>query len=223
MAARRHGRFFARYRLAAGYAEGKTVLDAACGSGFGSAWLARSARTVLGVDLDEAMLGEAAHWTRPDQALANLRFEKHDLTQPFKAGTRFDLVVSFETLEHVRDPGAVLANFAAHLVPGGLAIISIPNGTKELHDGDWESTHHVHFTADDFRHLVAANFGLAECYSEFLHRGLGHYLRKAFGGGKHHADDYRFVPGLDERAKTWLAFASRPRANENAPHSVMEA
>jgi 2-polyprenyl-3-methyl-5-hydroxy-6-metoxy-1,4-benzoquinol methylase len=204
-AARQHGRFFARYRLAASHAAGKDVLDAACGSGFGSAWLARTARSVLGVDLDDVVLGEAAHWTQPAQAFANLRFQKHDLAEPFAAGTRFDLIVSFETLEHVRDPAAVLANFAAHLTPGGLAIISIPNGSKELRDGDWEPSHHVHFSAEDFRRLVAGSFGQAEFYSEFLQRGLRHYLRKICGGGRHHADDYRFVPGLDERAKTWVA------------------
>ncbi len=204
-AARQHGRFFARYRLAGNHAAGKNVLDAACGSGFGSAWLARSARSVLGVDLDETMLAEAAHWMLPELALANLRFQKHDLAEPFAPGTRFDLIVSFETLEHVRDPAAVLANFAAHLAPGGLAIISIPNGSKELRDGDWEPSHHVHFSAEDFPRLVAASFGHAEYYSEILHRGLRHYLRKLCGGGRHHADDYRFLPGLDERAKTWVA------------------
>lgn len=213
-AARQHGRFFARYRLAERHAAGKNVLDAACGSGFGAAWLARTAQSVLGVDLDDAMLAEAAHWTGPGQSLANLRFQKHDLEEPFAAGTQFDLIVSFETLEHVRDPGVVLANFAAHLAPGGLVIISIPNGTKELREGNWEPLHQVHFSSDDFRRLIAANFRLAECYSQVMHCGLRHYLRKICGGGRHHADDYRFVPGLDERAKTWVAMCSKAIVKE---------
>lgn len=209
-AARTHGRFFARYQFAGQFAAGKRVLDAACGSGFGSAWLARSGGSVLGVDLDDEMLREAAHWTRPEQGLPKLQFRKGDLAKPFDPGTQFDLIVSFETMEHVRDPNVCLANFSACLADGGLAIISIPNGAKELADGNWDPAHQVHFAAEDFRRMTTGCFGRVEFYSQVMRRGPAHYFRKALGLGKHNANDYHFVPGLDERAKTWLAVCRQP-------------
>ena len=207
VAARRHGRHFSRYLLASRYAAGKRVLDAACGGGFGSAWLAKRAASVLGVDLDETMLQTA----RLSFQLNNLRFQKHDLHAPFDETLRVDLVTSFETLEHVRDPHVCLANLAGCLEMDGVALISIPNGTKELREGDFEPSHLVHYSAIDFEDMTRRKFGQVELFSQVLHRGPVHYFRKTFGLGRHHAHDYRFKPGLDDNAKTWLAVCRQPR------------
>jgi 2-polyprenyl-3-methyl-5-hydroxy-6-metoxy-1,4-benzoquinol methylase len=206
-AARRHGRHFSRYLLAARQAGDKRILDAACGGGFGAAYMARTARSVLGVDLDDEMLRIA----RSAFSAPNLTFARHDLHDPFGPDVRFDLITSFETMEHVRDPDVCIANFARAMAPDGVLMLSVPNGAKELRDGDFEPSHLVHFSADDLSRMTGRCFAQVEPYSQVLHRGLAHYARKLIGTGRHHAKDYRFVPGFDDAAKVWLAICRGPR------------
>jgi 2-polyprenyl-3-methyl-5-hydroxy-6-metoxy-1,4-benzoquinol methylase len=206
-AARRHGRHFARYLLAVGMARGRRVLDAACGSGFGSAYLATAAESVLGADLDERMLELA----RANYAGPNLRFLRHDLHEPLPAGETFDLVCSFETLEHVRDPRAALAVLAAALDDDGVAMVSVPNGAKELRDGRRKEYHQTHFSAGELAAMLDERFEAVEPFSQVYRKGPGHYARKLLGRGGHHARGYRFEPGFADTAKTWLAVCRGPR------------
>lgn len=206
-AARTHGRHFARYILAGQYAVGKRILDAACGSGYGSAWLARSAESVLGLDLDDHML-DLARSTWAD--VSNLGFAKHDLHEPLEGDKEFDLVTSFETLEHVNDPYKCLENLATPLMDQGVAMISVPNGPKELQSNNPEPSHVNHFSADELTDLIKSRFREVEFFGQVMHKGVGHYLRKFAGLGKHHAHDYRFIPGLADQAKTWLAVCRNP-------------
>ena len=88
-----------RYAFAHALASGRRVLDAACGEGYGSAMLARAASSVLGLDIGQDAVTHARQ--RYGQA-TNLRFERADVTAlDDYADRQFDLIVSFETLEHV--------------------------------------------------------------------------------------------------------------------------
>ncbi|MCE5280036.1 MAG: class I SAM-dependent methyltransferase [Planctomycetaceae bacterium] len=207
MAARRHGRHFARYLLAARQAKGTRVLDAACGSGFGAGYLAATAQFVLGLDLDEEVLTHArTHYLAP-----NVRFDMHDLHEPLPASHRpFDVLTCFETLEHVRDPRLCLTNLAAALCDQAVAFISVPNGAKELADQADKPYHQVHFTAAQFQQLLAGRFEQVEPFSEVYRKDWRHYLSRLIGQGRHHARNYAFTPGFDDRAKTWLAICHRP-------------
>ena len=112
----------ARYRWAAQLLAGGRVLDAACGSGWGTALLARSAAEATGVDFAPPLLAEA----RRDHA-GVARFEEGDLRDlPFGDG-EFDHVVCFEAIAHVADPEQVLDELRRVLRPGGLLLISAPN------------------------------------------------------------------------------------------------
>src|SRR4051794_8036877 len=87
----------ARYRHAREAARGKRVLDLACGSGYGCAILADVAASVVGVDLDPIAVSCAAK----RYPLPNVRFLCADARSlPLDPGT-FDLVTSFETIEHL--------------------------------------------------------------------------------------------------------------------------
>src|SRR5690606_17895209 len=99
-----------RYAFAAQFARGKRVLDAACGEGYGSALLARHGAEVVGVDVSEEAIAHARarYGDHP-----GLRFVHADCTRldDFD-GPGFDLVVSFETLEHLHDQDRMLEGFA---------------------------------------------------------------------------------------------------------------
>jgi SAM-dependent methyltransferase len=111
----------ARYRFACQYAKGKEILDIACGEGYGMAALLRAgAKSVTGVDIS----AEAVKHVR-ERYGADARVG--DATNiPLEAGS-VDLVVSFETIEHIDNPALFLKELHRVLRVGGTAIISTPN------------------------------------------------------------------------------------------------
>src|SRR5204862_756713 len=95
-----------RYRWAATAAEGKAVLDAGCGAGYGSAILADAgARSVTGLDIDPGAVAGAASSYGKVGAIEFVRGDVREL--PFEDRS-FDLIVCFETIEHVEDPDTAL-------------------------------------------------------------------------------------------------------------------
>ena len=113
----------ARYLFAQRYSAGKSVLDVACGTGYGSALLGEKAAAVFGVDLS----AEAVHHARRHYGSPKVHFAQSGcLTLPFPSG-QFDLVAAFEIIEHLEDPEAFLAELQRVLQPAGLLLLSTPN------------------------------------------------------------------------------------------------
>ncbi len=112
-----------RYAVATRFAHGRRVLDIASGEGYGSALLARTARSVVGVDADPA----AVEYGRRTYYAANLRFVHGSCSDVPAADGSFDLAVSFETIEHVAEHDRMLDEMRRVLVPGGVLVLSSPN------------------------------------------------------------------------------------------------
>jgi len=112
-----------RYRWAASLASGRRVLDAGCGTAYGTAMLGRAgASEVVGVDIAVTVL-DSARPGMPD----GVRLEPGDLNDlPFPDGC-FDLVVCFEVIEHFADPFSVLDELTRVLAPEGVLLVSSPN------------------------------------------------------------------------------------------------
>ncbi len=111
------------YRFAATWAAGSRVLDAACGTGYGSELLVGAgAVSVMGVDRNRWRIGYARRTFRSSA----LTFELGDCEAlPFAAGS-FELVVSSNTMEHLAHPERFLAGVARALVPGGRFLVAVP-------------------------------------------------------------------------------------------------
>lgn len=114
-----------RYIFAIEWVNGKIVLDAACGEGYGSNILSGYAKTVIGLDLDDNTIKNAEEKYASD----NLSFIQGSIENlPFE-NNMFDVVVSFETVEHVDDEiqKKFLTEIKRVLKPDGLLIMSTPN------------------------------------------------------------------------------------------------
>jgi len=155
-----------RYVFAREFAKGKRVLDAACGEGYGSALLAGVAQNVVGVDIAEAAI---AHARSRYAALANLRFERGDCTALTGPESSFDLIVSFETLEHVQAQEELLAGFARALAPDGLLIVSSPDKHAYSDVSGFRNEFHVReLYRDELLALLRPHFAHVRLYGQKL-------------------------------------------------------
>jgi len=121
------------------------VLDAACGCGYGSNILARKARHVTGVDYSQQAIDYAQkHWHRK-----NITYLKYDLTKDtFGDLGHYDVIVSFETIEHLMPPILqTIIKFKNILKKGGYLILSHPEKEPSKFPGAFSLglTFHFHF------------------------------------------------------------------------------
>jgi 2-polyprenyl-3-methyl-5-hydroxy-6-metoxy-1,4-benzoquinol methylase len=140
-------RHLAAYRFASEHARGRTVLDAGCGEGYGVALLAAVARRVVGVDRAEAVGVARARHRDP-----RLEFRVLDLTALEELGERFELVLSFQVIEHLPDPVGFLRGVAARTAPGGELIVTTPNRLMSVSENPY---HLREWTAEELLALAA--------------------------------------------------------------------
>lgn len=156
-----------RYAFARALAPGRRVLDAACGEGYGSALLARAGGEVLGVDLGEDAVAHARS-RYGDQP--HLRFQCGDVTALDELPERsFDLIVSFETLEHVSAQERMLDGFARLLAPTGLLLLSTPDRRQYSDVTGERNPYHVReLYREEFESLLIARFPVRRLYGQKL-------------------------------------------------------
>jgi len=147
----------ARYTFAAQHAQGKRVLDAGCGTGYGSAELAQTAASVAAIDIAP----EAVEFARQRYSRANLQFAASScIALPFPAKA-FDLIVAFEVIEHLADYRGFLDECNRALADEGLFLVSSPN--KRYYAESRAKTgpnpyHHHEFEPEEFLHELSRVF-----------------------------------------------------------------
>ncbi|MEJ8823991.1 methyltransferase domain-containing protein [Variovorax humicola] len=148
-----------RYALSERYTRGKAVLDFGCGTGYGSAILAKSAYSVVGLDIDSAALA----WARDTHHSDRLTFHRCSDLGANLADALFDVVTCFEMIEHVdyATQKATIASIARLLKADGVLIISTPNPDVTQMYG--ENPYHLReMTLPQFQELLGAHFNHIE-------------------------------------------------------------
>ncbi|QIB33343.1 class I SAM-dependent methyltransferase [Ancylobacter pratisalsi] len=153
-----------RYGFASQFVANRAVLDVASGEGYGTAFLARTARSVIGVDVDpEAVAHAEARYGGENGP----RFQLGDIDAlPFPDAS-FDVVVSFETIEHVPNPTTALRELRRVLKPDGLLIISTPDRdvyTDAL--GNRNEFHLAELSTDEFRQALEPLFPTVQLFGQ---------------------------------------------------------
>lgn len=139
---------------------GKAVLDVACGMGFGGAMLlTEGARDVVGVDTDASAL----EWARFRGPAAQALVRADATSLPFRDES-FDVITSFETIEHLNDDRAFLDEAARLLSPGGLLVLSTPNAlyTQPVDRVPANPFHVREYLPDELLHLLRSRFSEVE-------------------------------------------------------------
>jgi len=128
-----------RYAMAMDWIKGRKVLDAACGEGYGSHLMASQAAAVVGVDVDPEAIAHANKHYRAE----NLSFQQADALNMDFPDHSFDVVVSFETLEHLAAHDDLLNSFKRVLKPEGVLIISTPDKKEYSDNTGFDNEFHV--------------------------------------------------------------------------------
>ena len=105
---------------------GKRVLDVGCGGGILAEAMAVRGAQVTGIDLGEKALGVAKLHRLESGVTVDYRLISAEAVAAEMPGT-FDVVTCMEMLEHVPDPGAIVAACATLVVPGGIVVFSTLN------------------------------------------------------------------------------------------------
>ena len=163
-----------RYHLAAEYTKGRSVLDFACGAGKGSFILATKgeAKHVTGCDIETNSIRYAKHRNCQD----NIEFEVQD-AEKYRNENYFDIVISFETIEHLKNYKAFLENIKISLKPGGIFIVSTPISAKSLDLKPHNPYHIQEWGYLEFQSLLSEYFVIEKKYlqlyqNSFLNKGV---------------------------------------------------
>jgi SAM-dependent methyltransferase len=198
-------RHLAVYEWIGARVAGLRVIDMACGEGYGSEVLSRSAASVLGLDANP----EAHEHARLRYRRQNLEFDRGTV-ENYGEPSSYDAVVFLQTIEHVQDPAAVLGHFRRLLAPGGVAYVSTPNVLTLAPPGEARSGNPWHvkeYRAEEFRELCGSAFGQVELLGLFHARKLhAHAVALRLGWDRIHTrldvtkPFYdRFIPAISTR------------------------
>jgi SAM-dependent methyltransferase len=210
-----------RYAFARRFAQGRRVADVACGEGYGAALLAGVSAEVTGIDLDPATIAHAsAAYGRP-----NLRFAAASATALPLSDASVDLVVSFETVEHVdaAAQAAMLREFARVLRPGGLLLISSPNRPEYSEARDYRNPFHVHeLDRSELAVLLDAGFPARRWYRQ--RRYVGSALWSEDAAREHEAivcNGTEVRPATPPEAMYFVVLAARDAADLPPPQPAL--
>jgi len=168
-------RHLCAYEFALRYVTGKKIMDVGCGEGYGANYLAGHALEVLAIDYElSAILAASEKYQR-----SNLKFQRLDIKDIGSLGESFDIICSFQVIEHLKDTDSFLDDIKRLLRPGGFFICSTPNRL----DASGHSVvplnkfHIKEYLFDEFESMLKSKFKQVELYGLIRGRRLNLYRR----------------------------------------------
>lgn len=149
-----------RYKFSVELVKDKVVLDVASGCGYGSYLLAveGKAKKVFGLDISE----DAVRYSNYRYSHENITRVVADATE-YKFRDKYDVITSFETVEHIANYSKYLENIEQVLSKNGHLIISTPI-VNQTTTKPYNPHHVIEWNYDDFYKLMSKYFTVNEVY-----------------------------------------------------------
>lgn len=132
------------------------ILDSGCGDGYGAFLLSKYVKKVIGIDLDRETISRARQ-----NYSGNIRFDLYEgVRLPYEKSV-FDIVTSFQVIEHVEDVDLYLREIKRVLKPGGRLFITTPNRVHRLRPGQepWNIYHKREYDRKTLERTLKNVFG----------------------------------------------------------------
>jgi len=188
-----------RYQFASQFVREKKVLDAGCGTGYGSFLILKQGAThVTGIDNSS----EAIDFCKKHYRDKNLDFKIDDCTKCHLKDSSYDVVVSFEVIEHVSDANSCLSEMKRVMKKNGIFVVSTPN---KLIYPEGNIFHTKEFSESEFKSLLKKFFKNVTILYENYPSSLG-----IFRSGQQQNMDEIDIPnhGIGEKDNSALYFVA---------------
>jgi 2-polyprenyl-3-methyl-5-hydroxy-6-metoxy-1,4-benzoquinol methylase len=159
-----------RYLWVQQYLDNLVCLDAGCGAGYGTYFLAlNGVNKIIGVDIS----ADAIKYDQKEFRAANLEFKQMSVTKLEFSSDFFDAVISFDVLEHLNevDQRKFIAEAARLLKPNGAAYIGCPNAKRTV---QWSNRFHLReLLREEFELLLKQSFqDVAVLGQDIIYKGV---------------------------------------------------
>lgn len=153
-----------RYIFSENYVSDKVILDAGCGCGYGSNLLAKTAKKVTGIDISDGALSYCKEVYKNE----NLEFKKMDCCEMSFEKNSFDLITSFEFIEHVTEQSKFINEIIRVLKNDGIFIVSTPNKDyfNSFADREDNPFHSKELSFNEFEMLLKGQFKKVVIYGQ---------------------------------------------------------
>jgi 2-polyprenyl-3-methyl-5-hydroxy-6-metoxy-1,4-benzoquinol methylase len=184
------------YEIAADLARDKRALDFGCNIGYGSAILNGTCQSVTGVDVSPQAIAAAIE----RYGESGIRFQVIDGHRPALDGESFDVISSFQVIEHIVDVDSYLRQLHRLLAADGLIVLTTPNAALRIAPGmrPWNRFHVHEYTVAELKTLLKQSFKHVEIYGLFADEPLysierNRMIRARERGRIEQEKEYRFA------------------------------
>lgn len=188
-----------RYNWASKFVNRKKVLDIACGSGKGSLILSQKGKAsqVTGCDIDE----EVIRYASIKYSCPKVKYFTHN-AEDFTIKQKFDVIISFETIEHIKNVDKFLKSMLSILREDGIFIVSTPISSKTI-DSHPDNEYHVReWGFEEFQLLISRYFQISKIYLQLIPNPTPHiktfkgYIKRALHAPNIHlqTDHLQVIP-----------------------------
>lgn len=160
------GLHLSKYKFALKFCNGKNVLEIGCGSGYGSEYLAESGtKKITAYDVDP----KAINFAIRNSSHNNITFAEGN-AETLRLRDKYDVILSFEVLEHLRHPHKLLELARNGLRKGGIFILSTPHRAVSIQDsGRPANPYHVHeYYPKELKEILLKYFKKVQLYGVIL-------------------------------------------------------